>query len=90
MIRLDPERIAAAAGAEIARRGTVAHPERGVADSRDVAPGDLFFGLPGEQVDGGEFAGAALAAGAWGAIVAPSRAEELARGEHDGWVLSAP
>jgi UDP-N-acetylmuramoyl-tripeptide--D-alanyl-D-alanine ligase len=89
VIRLDPERIAAAAGAEIARRGTVAHPERGVADSRDVAPGDLFFGLPGEQVDGGEFAGAALAAGAWGAIVAPSRAEELARGEHDGWVLSA-
>ena len=89
MIRLDPERIAAAAGAEIVRRGTAAHPARGVTDSREVAPDDLFFGLPGEHLDGGEFAAAALAAGAWGAVVAPSRAGELAQGGGDGWVLSA-
>ena len=89
MIRLDPERIAAVAGAEIVRRGTAAHPARGVTDSREVAPDDLFFGLPGEHLDGGEFAAAALAAGAWGAVVAPSRAGELAQGGGDGWVLSA-
>jgi len=89
VIRLDPERIAAAAGAEIVRRGTAAHPARGVTDSREVAPDDLFFGLPGEHLDGGEFAAAALAAGAWGAVVAPSRAGELAQGGGDGWVLSA-
>jgi UDP-N-acetylmuramoyl-tripeptide--D-alanyl-D-alanine ligase len=89
VIRLDPERIAAAAGAEIARRGSEPHPGRGVTDSREVAPGDLFFGLPGERADGGEFAAAALAAGAWGAVVAPSRARDLARSDTDGWVLAA-
>ena len=31
--------------------------------------GDLFFGLRGERVDGGEFAPAAIEAGAWGAVV---------------------
>lgn len=33
-------------------------------DSRRVAPGDLFVALPGEHVDGGEFAHAAARAGA--------------------------
>ena len=89
MIRLDPERIAAAAGAEIVRRGTAAHPERGVTDSRQVRAGDLFFGLPGEHLDGGEFAAAALSAGAWGTVVAASRARELVAGGGEGWVLSA-
>ena len=36
-------------------------PERAVADSRELRPGDLFFGLRGEHADGGEFA--ALAGG---------------------------
>ena len=40
-------------------------------DSREVGPGDLFVGLPGERVDGGAFARAALEAGAWGVLVAP-------------------
>src|SRR5436305_1811655 len=46
-------------------------PARAVVDSREVGPGDLFFGLKGENVDGGEFAADALARGAWGAVVTP-------------------
>ncbi|MEM6769216.1 MAG: UDP-N-acetylmuramoyl-tripeptide--D-alanyl-D-alanine ligase [Bacteroidota bacterium] len=38
-------------------------------DSRVVAPGDLFVGLAGTQVQGNQYAGAALAAGAAYAIV---------------------
>ena len=34
-------------------------------------PGDLFVGLRGERADGGAFAAQALAAGAWGVLVAP-------------------
>jgi UDP-N-acetylmuramoyl-tripeptide--D-alanyl-D-alanine ligase len=49
-------------------------PLRVTIDSRDVRPGDLFVGLPGTRVDGGRFAGAALAAGAWGVLVAPEHA----------------
>jgi UDP-N-acetylmuramoyl-tripeptide--D-alanyl-D-alanine ligase len=58
------------------RRG----PARVVIDSRAVAPGDLFVGLPGEHVDGGAFAAAALEAGAWGVLVAPERAADLPGG----------
>ena len=38
-------------------------------DSREVEPGDLFVGLPGAGAHGGEFAVAALDAGAWGVVV---------------------
>lgn len=38
-------------------------------DSRKVAAGMIFFGLPGEKVNGGEFAEAALAQGATLAVV---------------------
>ena len=40
-------------------------------DSRALAPGELFVGLAGERADGGQFAARALAAGAWGVLVAP-------------------
>jgi UDP-N-acetylmuramoyl-tripeptide--D-alanyl-D-alanine ligase len=74
-----PEQIAAAAGARLAGpppavRGHAPGPQRVTIDSRDVQPGDLFVGLPGTRVDGGRFAGAALAAGAWGVLVAPEHA----------------
>jgi UDP-N-acetylmuramyl pentapeptide synthase len=46
-----------------------------VIDSRAAGPGDLFVGLPGEQVDGGRFAVDALAGGAWGVLVAREHAE---------------
>jgi UDP-N-acetylmuramoyl-L-alanyl-D-glutamate--2,6-diaminopimelate ligase len=38
-------------------------------DSRHVAPGTLFFAVPGDHVDGHDFAAAAVAAGAIGVVV---------------------
>jgi UDP-N-acetylmuramoyl-tripeptide--D-alanyl-D-alanine ligase len=75
----DAERIAAAAGAELVRAGP-GGPERVVIDSREAGPGDLFVGLTGSRADGGEFAAAALAAGAWGVLVTPARAARLEGG----------
>ncbi len=49
-------------------------------DSREAQPGDLFVGLRGEHVDGGDYAEQALRAGAWGVLVAPEHAEALVRG----------
>jgi UDP-N-acetylmuramoyl-tripeptide--D-alanyl-D-alanine ligase len=44
------------------------------ADSREVAPGQLFFAFPGERVDGYDFAAQAAAAGAAGLVIARGRA----------------
>jgi UDP-N-acetylmuramoyl-tripeptide--D-alanyl-D-alanine ligase len=44
-------------------------------DSRAAGSGDLFVGLVGERADGGRFAPQALAAGAWGVLVAPEHAD---------------
>ncbi len=92
MIELAPDRIAAAAGAEIVARGGEGRPERASIDSREVQAGDLFFGLPGSRIDGGRFAAAALSAGAWGVIVDPATAAGLrgaGEGDPAGWVLAA-
>jgi UDP-N-acetylmuramoyl-tripeptide--D-alanyl-D-alanine ligase len=71
-----PERVAQAAGAAlVAPAPHAAGPARVVIDSREVGTGDLFVGLTGENVDGGRFAPQALAAGAWGVLVAPGHAE---------------
>lgn len=88
MIDLAPERIADAAGLEIVTRGPSERPERAIIDSRDAAVGDLFFGLPGEHADGGEFAPRALASGAWGVVCLPQHARAAAREDHFGWVFS--
>lgn len=69
-------RVAEAAGATLARDGEGSF-TRVVIDSRDVGPGDLFVALVGERVDGGEYAAAALEAGAWGVLVAPDRVDGL-------------
>jgi UDP-N-acetylmuramoyl-tripeptide--D-alanyl-D-alanine ligase len=96
MIELSGERIAAAAGAEVTVAGKGGRPERVVVDSRQLRPGDLFFGLQGEHADGGEFAARALEAGAWGVVVEPERARSLPGAVADrpdgggGWVLGAP
>jgi UDP-N-acetylmuramoyl-tripeptide--D-alanyl-D-alanine ligase len=87
VIELAPERIAAEAGATVVATGSRERPERATIDSRDVRPGDLFFGLPGEHADGGSYAAAALEAGAWGVLVRPERAEGLPAG--GWWVLAA-
>ncbi len=89
MIALEADRIAAEVGGEVLARGEVGAPARAVIDSREAGPGDLFFGLAGARVDGGEHAGAALAAGAWGVVVAPERARALTEGDAGGWVLAA-
>jgi UDP-N-acetylmuramoyl-tripeptide--D-alanyl-D-alanine ligase len=62
-LNLGGEQIAAACGATI--------------DSGETGSGDLFFGLRGERVDGGEFAPAAIEAGAWGVVVRRSPALPL-------------
>jgi UDP-N-acetylmuramoyl-tripeptide--D-alanyl-D-alanine ligase len=78
----DAARVASAAGARLvgepARAGVEPGPRRAVIDSREVQPGDLFVGLVGEYADGGSFAEQALAAGAWGVLVAPGHAETAA------------
>jgi UDP-N-acetylmuramoyl-tripeptide--D-alanyl-D-alanine ligase len=88
VIELAPERIAAAAGAEILRRGGGGRPECAETDPRKIASGDLFVGLPGAAADGGRFAERALEAGAWGALVAPEHAARVAAEGPDGWVLA--
>ena len=78
------QRVAGTAGADLVREqagGRAAGgPTRAVIDSRAVQPGDLFFGLPGENVDGGAFAQAALDVGAWGVVVQPQWVDELMAG----------
>jgi len=89
-----PERVAAAAGAVLAasplRHERLAEPGplRVTIDSRDVRPGDLFFGLPGTRTDGGRYASSALHAGAWGVVVAPEYVSD-ARCAPVGVVISA-
>jgi len=87
------ERIAAAAGARLVapppvRSPDLAGPTRVTIDSRDIQAGDLFVGLVGENVDGGKFAPQALAAGAWGVLVAPEHAD-AARCARPGALLAA-
>ncbi len=85
-MNIGAERIAEAMGAEIVARGGGGSPERATIDSAATEAGDLFFGLRGERVDGGEFAPAAIAAGAWGVVVTPDRAAGL----EGAWVFAAP
>ena len=85
------DRVARAAGARLAGVGPnsgLGGPSRVVIDSREVGPGDLFVGLPGKRADGGRFAAQALAAGAWGVLVAPEHAE-AARCAKPGALLAA-
>jgi UDP-N-acetylmuramoyl-tripeptide--D-alanyl-D-alanine ligase len=86
------DRLARAAASKLLREPQPATGDpgpRGVTiDSRGVAPGDLFVGLRGSRADGGEYATEALAGGAWGALVAPEHAAELARGPIPGAVLA--
>jgi UDP-N-acetylmuramoyl-tripeptide--D-alanyl-D-alanine ligase len=76
-LRLGPEEIAAVCGAEIVVRGEQGTPVRATIGSGETGPGDLFFGLPGERVDGGEFAPAAIEAGAWGVVINSSLSSRL-------------
>jgi UDP-N-acetylmuramoyl-tripeptide--D-alanyl-D-alanine ligase len=83
----DAARLAAEAGAEAIEHpggeDSQTGPLRAVIDSRAVASGDLFVGLPGESAHGGEHAAEALRAGAWGVLVPHEHADaaRAARGE---------
>jgi UDP-N-acetylmuramoyl-tripeptide--D-alanyl-D-alanine ligase len=71
-----PEQVAQAAGGRLVAPAPHSDgPARATIDSRAVGSGDLFVGLVGERADGGRFAPRALAAGAWGVLVAPEHAE---------------
>jgi UDP-N-acetylmuramoyl-tripeptide--D-alanyl-D-alanine ligase len=85
-VNLEPDRIAAVIGADVVARGAPGDPVRAVIDSGEAGEGDIFFGLRGENVDGGQFADAAIAAGAWGAVVSPRWAASLS----GAWVLAVP
>jgi UDP-N-acetylmuramoyl-tripeptide--D-alanyl-D-alanine ligase len=93
-VNLSPAQIAAALGAEVVAEGPAEPPRRATINSAEASPGDLFFGLRGENRDGGEFAGAAIDAGAWGAVVSPRWRSSLDRDirpkdERRGWVFVA-
>jgi UDP-N-acetylmuramoyl-tripeptide--D-alanyl-D-alanine ligase len=78
-VNLTAEEIAAALGAEVVAAGGPGSPGRATIDSGATTGGDLFFGLRGANRDGGEFAPAAIEAGAWGAVVGPAQAAAAAR-----------
>jgi UDP-N-acetylmuramyl tripeptide synthase len=92
VIELSPDTIASVMGATVLRQGGGGRPERATVDSRDARAGDLFFGLPGTRADGGEFAQSAVDQGAWGAVLAPERAQRIAAGPASGgssWVFAS-
>jgi UDP-N-acetylmuramoyl-tripeptide--D-alanyl-D-alanine ligase len=68
-VNMTPQEIAVALGATVVAEGDPEAPIRATIDSSATGAGDLFFGLRGASRDGGEFAPAALAAGAWGVVV---------------------
>jgi UDP-N-acetylmuramoyl-tripeptide--D-alanyl-D-alanine ligase len=92
-VRLTPQEIAAAMDAEILAEGRPGSPRRATIDSQASGPGDLFFGLRGASRDGGEFAPAAIEAGAWGAVVRPDvwlsiDPDSGTKLDHAGWCFA--
>jgi UDP-N-acetylmuramoyl-L-alanyl-D-glutamate--2,6-diaminopimelate ligase len=58
-------------------------------DSRRIAAGSLFVGLPGEAVDGGRYWPQALAAGAAAAVIGPAAAAAEPPGPGDAVIVVA-
>jgi UDP-N-acetylmuramoyl-tripeptide--D-alanyl-D-alanine ligase len=81
-VRLTGAEIAAATAARVLAEGSTEPPRRAVIDSSAVGPGDLFFGLRGENRDGGEFAASAIEAGAWGVVVGSEPRGRLVAGSN--------
>jgi UDP-N-acetylmuramoyl-tripeptide--D-alanyl-D-alanine ligase len=91
MIAMSGDRIAEAMAAEVVAVGPEGMPGRAEIDTRKIHGGELFFGLPGENVDGGSFGRQALEAGAWGVVVRPEQADSLRSGEGPapaGWIFA--
>jgi UDP-N-acetylmuramoyl-tripeptide--D-alanyl-D-alanine ligase len=92
-VNLSPAEIAEALGAEVVVEGAAGSPRRATIASGDSGPGDLFFGLKGERRDGGEFAPAAIEAGAWGVVIGPKVRRTFSpdsgeKGRRTPWVLA--
>jgi UDP-N-acetylmuramoyl-tripeptide--D-alanyl-D-alanine ligase len=92
-----PHQVATAAGARLlthpaapdAGPDTATGPVLTTIDSCRAGPGALFVGLPGERADGGAFAQAALADGAWGVLTAPAHAPAVAPAPPNGaWLIA--
>ena len=58
-------------------------------DSRTLRPGELFFAVRGERLDGHDFVEQALAAGALAAVVAREHAARFS-GKSKFWWLKTP
>lgn len=56
-------------------------------NSHTCQTGDLFIGMPGTRVDGGDFWAGAIAAGAIGAVISPQAVEKA--GESDACLISS-
>jgi UDP-N-acetylmuramoyl-tripeptide--D-alanyl-D-alanine ligase len=91
-MRLSAAEIAAAMKADVVAEGELEPPRRATIASGDTGPGDLFFGLRGENRDGGDFAPAAIEAGAWGVVVDHAYADKSSPLTGDNlqsaWVLA--
>ncbi|WP_242822458.1 UDP-N-acetylmuramoyl-tripeptide--D-alanyl-D-alanine ligase [Thermaerobacter marianensis] len=83
-VRLAMVDVAAATGGRLVAGSQGVTVEGGTVDSRRVRPGNLFFALPGQRVDGHRFVAQALAAGARGAVIARPLAEVLPDGAPPG------
>ena len=87
-------RVARSAGAALllAPSSDRSGPDVAATDSRTIAGGELFVGLPGARADGGGHAAQALARGAWGVLVAPAHAAAAtsAAEQRGGAVLTHP
>lgn len=59
-------------------------------NSHAVQPGDLFLGLPGTRVDGGDFWPSAIGAGAIAAVVSAAAAQKMALPEVDPCLITSP
>jgi len=70
MIEMRLADVAAVVGGRLHRTGGDERVTAVEFDSRAIAPGGLFLALPGERVDGHDFAAAAMAAGAAGVLAA--------------------
>jgi UDP-N-acetylmuramoyl-L-alanyl-D-glutamate--2,6-diaminopimelate ligase len=58
-------------------------------NSHACKPGDLFIGMPGTRVDGGEFWASAIASGAIAALISPQAAAKCPSQGADACVVSA-
>ncbi len=81
-MKLTLAEVAVGAGAVLEAPASVAQPGAIVAqgysiDSRTVAPGELFFAVRGERLDGHDFVAAAVERGAVGAVVSRARVASL-------------